>query len=103
MRRFLVWIIAVVVLVGTPLLRVHAMHRSDAILRGYVSICPGDTRDHVIAIIGTPALESHSNLHVKADYELRYKIWVPWPNEWAVGFRGNVVVDKSHVPFSWTD
>ena len=99
MRGAVVWIIAAVVVAGAPLLRAHAVHRSEALIRAYVSICPGDTRDHVVAIMGAPTRESHGNLHMAGDYELRYRVRLPWPNQWVVGFRGNLVVGKAYVPF----
>jgi hypothetical protein len=99
MRRAVLWIVVVVVVAAAPLLRAHFTHRSDALLMGFVSICPGDTRDHVVTIMGAPTLEARANLHMAADYELRYKVWLPWPNEWVVAFRGDVVVGMAFVPF----
>jgi hypothetical protein len=96
MRRAVVWIVVLVVVAAASLLRLHSTH---ALLMGYVSICPGDTRDHVIAIMGTPTREARVSLHEAADYELRYKLWLPFPDEWVVAFKGNVVVSKAYVPF----
>jgi hypothetical protein len=101
MRRLVAWIF--ISIATLYLLHVqHSRRGIDSLVRGYVSICPGDTRNHVLALMGSPTLETHTNLHIQADYEFRYTVWLPWPNQWVVGFRGNIVVGKKYVQFpSW--
>jgi hypothetical protein len=96
-RRVVVGIIVAVA--AQALLLAYFTRRSDALVLAYVSICNGDTRDHVVDVMGSPTLEARTNLHMPADYELRYKVWLPWPQQWVVAFRGNTVVGKAYVPF----
>lgn len=99
MRRTVFWIVIGLVLAAAPLLQVHFAHRNEALVVGYVSVCRGDTRDHVVTLMGAPTREAHANLHMPADYEFRYTVWLPWPNEWVVGFKNNIVIGKTYVAF----
>jgi hypothetical protein len=56
----------------------------------------GDSAETVVARMGPPQREEHTNLFLHGDTEYRYSVW-PVPQLWVVSLKDGKVVEKAKM------